>query len=443
MNDRTLFPLPEPDELALPPAARPDEVRLARPVREQVQLIPHTLDELLPADHKARAIWRVLEQLDLAAFYRSIKTFLDRPGRAAIDPRMLLALWLMATVEGIGSARRLARLCEEHDAYRWICGGVSVNYHTLSDFRVGHKEALDDLLTQIIASLLASKTVKLERVAQDGMRVRASAGAGSFRKRSTLKSCLREARAQVKRLAEEHDQPDSAMTKREQAARERAAQEREKRVRRALDLLPQLQVAKERQAANYDKKRREKVTEPRASTTDPEARVMKMPDGGFRPAYNVEFATDVDSGIIVGASVTAEGTDARQAVPMEEQIERRTGQRPDAYLMDGGFASNEAVITLEQRGVTVFAPVRSSRNRPPHTRFLPRKGEPSEVTSWRRRMGTPEAQQVYRLRASTAEWTNAQVRQHGINAFLVRGLLKVTAVTLLAAIAHNLLQASF
>lgn len=442
MADPTLFPLPQQTGPSSLPATRPSEARVLSPVREQVQLVPRTLDELLPAGHKARAIWNVLQKLDLAAFYSSIKALLDRPGRAAIDPRILLALWLLATVEGIGSARRLARLCEEHDAYRWVCGGVSVNYHTLSDFRVGHKEALDDLLTQIIASLLASKAVKLERVAQDGMRVRASAGAASFRKRATLKDCLREARAQVKWVAEERDHSDAEMTKREQAARERAAREREERVQRALALLPQLQVTKERQAANYDKERRKKVTEPRASTTDPEARVMKMPDGGFRPAYNVELATDVDSGIIVGVGVTSEGTDAQQAVPMEEQIEQRTGQHPSAYLMDGGFASHEAIITLEQRGIDVFAPVRLSRNRPPETRFLPHKGESAEVTRWRQRMGTPEAQETYKLRAATAEWTNAQVRQHGINAFLVRGLVKVTAVMLFAAIAHNLLHAS-
>lgn len=442
MAEPTLFPLPEQTEPSSLPVARPDEVRVLRPVREQIQLVPRMLDDLLPADHKARAIWRVLEQLDLAAFYSSIKALLDRPGRAAIDPRILLALWLLATVEGIGSARRLARLCEEHDAYRWVCGGVSVNYHTLSDFRVGHKEALDDLLTQILASLLASKTVKLERVAQDGMRVRASAGAASFRKRQTLKDCLREARAQVKRLDQEREEPDGEMTKREQAARERAAREQEERIQRALAFLPEMQTTKERQTTHYDQERRKKVTEPRASTTDPEARVMKMPDGGFRPAYNVELATDVDSGIIIGVGVTVEGTDARQAVPMVEQIVQRTGQQPDVYLMDGGFASHEAITGLERRGMSVLAPVRLPREKAPETRFLPHEGETAEVTRWRQRMGTPEAQDTYKLRAATAEWANAQVRQHGISAFTVRGLIKVTTIALLVAIAHNLLQSS-
>jgi transposase len=402
--------------------------------------VARDLEATVPQDHPARAIWGLLQNLELSSFYGSIKAVLDGPGRPTTDPQVLLAVWLLATVQGVGSARRLARLCEEHDAYRWLCGGVPINYHMLSDFRVAHQGALDDLLSQIVASLMAVGAVTLDRVAQDGMRVRASAGAASFRRQKRLEGCLEEARAQVARLAQEREHPDPGVSQRERRARERAAREREQRVEQALAYLPQAQAAKERQQRTRAKGQREKVTAPRASTTDPQARVMKMPDGGFRPAFNVELATDKDSRVIVGVGVTAEGTDAGQAPPMEEQIMQRTGQHPQEYLMDGGFATREDITTLEQRGVTVYAPVRLPRNKPEEERYQPRYGDSGEVVLWRERMATGEAKQVYRQRGATAEWANAQVRQHGVSQFTVRGVAKVTTVMLLVAVAHNLLR---
>ena len=321
MTEPTLFELPEIEEGTPAAPTRPEDARVLRPVRHQLQWLPRTLDEVLAEDHSARAIWSVLEQMDLSAFYGSIKATLDRPGHSTTDPQVLLAVWLLATVEGIGSARRLTRLCQEHDAYRWLCGGLPINYHMLSDFRGPHPGALDDLLTQIVASLTVAGAVTLERVAQDGMRVRASAGASSFRRQETLEKHLRAARAQVARLAKEREHPDSGVSRRERAARERVEQ--------ALDYLPQAQAAKERQQQTLATAKRAKVSEPRVSSTDPEARVMKMPDGGFRPAYNVQLATDQAQGVIMGVSVVREGTDA--------------GQHPKDYLMDGGFATKEAI----------------------------------------------------------------------------------------------------
>ena len=167
---------------------------------------------------------------------------------------------------------------------------------------------------------------------------------------------------------------------------------------------------------------------------------MKMPDGGFRPAYNVELATDSANGVIVGVSVTSEGTDAGQAAPMEEQVAMRTGQHPDSYLMDGGFATREEITALEQRDVTVYAPVKKPRNKPEHERYEPRYGDGPEVAQWRQRMATDEAKAIYRQRGAVAEWTNAQVRLHGVSQFSVRGVAKVTSVMLLVAVAHNLLR---
>lgn len=440
MSKEPLFEMPAQQEQPPRAPTRPEEARVVRADRQQLQWAAVDLESLLPQDHAARAIWGFLERLNLSGFYGAIKSVANRPGRPTTDPQVLLALWLLATVESVGSARRLARLCQEHDAYRWLCGGVPINYHMLSDFRVFHQEALDDLLSQIVASLMAAGAVKLERVAQDGMRVRASAGASSFRRKKGLEACLKAAREQVERLAQEREHPDPGVTRRQQAARERAAREREERVTQALAHLPQAKAAKERQNRTRTISDRAKLRAPRTSTTDPQARVMKMPDGGFRPAYNLELATDSANGVIVGVAVTPEGTDAGQAAPMEEQVAKRTGRHPDSYLMDGGFATRDDITTLEQRAVTVYAPVRLPRNRPEQERYLPRYKDSPQVVRWRRRMATDEAKAVYKLRGSTAEWVNAQVHYHGVSQFTVRGLAKVTTFALLVAVVHNILR---
>jgi len=440
MSQSSLFPLPEPRTAPAPSPTRPEHARVLRPNRQQLRWAPRDLEATLPQDHPARAIWDLLERLNLDAFYGSIKAVLDGPGRPTTDPQVLLALWLLATVEGVGSARQLARLCAEHDAYRWLCGGVPINYHMLSDFRVANQAALDELLTQIVGRLMTVGAVSLERVAQDGTRVRASAGASSFRRKDTLKACLKEAREQVERLAEQREHPDPGLTKRQEAARERAARERLERVERALQCLPELEATKARQRELHAKAERGRVTEPRVSTTDAEARVMKMPDGGYRPAYNAQLATDSATGVIVGVAVTTSGSDAHQAPPMEEQIERRTGRRPKTYLIDGGFATREDITLLEKRGATVYAPVRQPKSRPEDERYQSRYGDSEEVAAWRQRMASEEGKAIYRQRGAIAEWANAQLTQHGLARFTVRGVTKVTTVLLLIAVAHDLLR---
>lgn len=419
----------------------PDQARLRRPVRNQVEMILRALDSMVAEDHPVRAIWGFLQGLDLSDFYSSIRAVLDSPGRPASDPQVLLALWIYATVDGVGSARRLDRLCQEHDAYRWLCGGVPVNYHTLADFRTSHQEALDKLLTEIIATMMNQKLVTLKQVAQDGMRVRAGAGAGSFHRRDNLEQCLMAAEEQVKRLNEERDHPDPEVSLRERAAQERAARERAERVQAALRELPAVQAAKERQHRTKSKVERRKITEARVSMTDPEARVMKMPDGGYRPAYNVQLATDVDSGVIVGAAVVNEVNDAGQGEAIEAQVAQRSGVHPKAYLIDGGYAQRDTITTLTKRQIEVYAPVRPPRTKTSgRERSSPRQDDTPEVIAWRQRMETEEAKNRYKLRAATAEWTNAQVRCHGLTRFTVRGVSKALTVVLLTAIAHNLLR---
>ncbi|MCH7687938.1 MAG: transposase, partial [Planctomycetes bacterium] len=169
--------------------------RFQRAERRQIAWRPLSLDHMIPAEHTARLVWAYVESLDLSELYRQIQAVEGHVGRDPIDPKILVALWLFATTDGVGSARRLNRLCTEHFAYLWLCGDVSVNYHTLSDFRVQHVEFLDRLLTQSVATLLHQGLIALNRVAQDGMRVRASAGSSSFRRRPSLQDCPKEAEA--------------------------------------------------------------------------------------------------------------------------------------------------------------------------------------------------------------------------------------------------------
>ena len=206
--------------------------RVLRPNRAQLELRPSDLESLLSEDHRARAIWEFVEGLDLSS-YGEIRAVEGHAGRPAIDPAILVALWIYATSEGVGSARALEGF-EAHDAYRWICGGVAVSAHTLSDFRVVHDVVLDALLTQSVGRLMAEGLVELSHVTQDGIRVRASAGAGSYRRRQKLRTCLREAQRQVGRLRRELDDDPGVLSRREAAARQRAARERQSRVKQAL-----------------------------------------------------------------------------------------------------------------------------------------------------------------------------------------------------------------
>jgi len=426
MSDKLL---PEVDDV--PPitsAPGPTEPRYDTPNRAQVELYPCDLEALLPAGHAARLVWRFVDGLSLDAFYAAIRAREGRPGRPPIDPKVLIALWLYATIDGVGSAREVDRLCQQHDAYRWIRGGLSVNYHTLSDFRVDHQAALNDLLTQSIAALIKRNVITLVRVAQDGTRVRASAGIRSFRRRPTLEEALRVARRQVERTAR---QADGAALSRQAAAQARAAAEQVARVDEALAEMPAVEAAKARNTS--------KAT-PRVSTTDPEARVMKMTDGGYRPAYNVHFATDVDSRAIVGVTVTNVGSDQPAFLPMLDQIIERTGQAPASELVDGGFVTHEAITAADAAGVTVYAPVPKPKGaRDPAVAC---RGDSAAVAAWRARMATDEAKALYRARAATAEWVNADTRTHRtLGPLLVRGVNKVHTWVLWIALAHNMMRA--
>ena len=434
-----LFDLPE--EAANDGAARSTQ-GVGRPRvqcvnREQIVFRAVALDDLVASDHEVRAIWAYVGGMNLDSLYQPILAIEQRPGRPPIDPKILMALWLYATVDGVGSARELDRLCRDHVHYQWICGDVRVNYHTLSDFRTDHGDLLDELLTKSVATLIQEGLVHLNQVAQDGMRVRASAGSSSFRRRPTLEICLKEAREQVAALKEELESDPAAGTKRRQAARERAARERAQRVEKALEEL----AALEPKMAARKKGSQEKA---RGSTTDPEARRMKMGDGGFRPAFNVQFATTVHSQVIVGVDVVNIGSDGGQMLPMVEQIEKRYDETPQEYLVDGGFATVEDIDAVggPDHGATVYAPVKDEEKKQKAgvDPFAPRCKDSAVVGAWRVRMGTDEAKAIYKNRASTAECVNAQARNRGLQQFRVRGLLKARAVALWYALAHNIIR---
>jgi len=435
MDQPTLFDLPPvpPPPPEAPPVGRP---RLRTAQRSQVIMRMLALDQMLPADDEARTVWAFVEQCDLSDLLAEIRAVEGHEGRNATDPRILLALWLFATLRGVGSARELDRLCQRHLSYQWLCGDVSLNYHTLADFRVRHAALLDRLLTEQIAVLMNAGAVTLQRVAQDGMRTRASAGKSSFRRRETLDQCLAEARQQVETLKAEVEDDPAAASRRETAAKQRAAEERVARVTAALAACAEVQAAKE-------KRKGDSLKNPaRASTTDPEARNMKMADGGYRPAYNVQFSTDVDSQVIVAVDVTNQGTDAGQLTPLVEQIENRTGVHPSEVLADGGYTTNDDIQALNQpeQGYKVYVPVKKEQalKAKGEDPFAPRAGESPELTEWRTRMGTDEAKEIYKDRASTAECVNALARQRGLYQINVRGLTKARTIAVWYALAQNL-----
>jgi transposase len=405
--------------------------RLRQANREQVEFRACCWNDLLPDDHEARIVWQFVTGLDLSPLTNRIKALEGRPGHPPIDPRIAMALWLYAVLRGVGSARELDRRCQTDLPFQWICGGVSVNYHTLAEFRTAHGEFLDRTLTSSVALLMQQELVTLDRVAQDGMRVRASAGAASFHRRPTLEDHLAEARAQVETLKAELEADPAAAQSRRQAARQRAARERAERLQQALQQLPL--VAAKKKPPDKD--------QARVSTTDPDARVMKMADGGFRPAYNVQFATDAATLIITGVDVTNCGSDYGLLVPMVEQHEERYGQRPQDMLIDGGFAKQEDIeaVSAPPGDTTVYAPVQQAKKAgvDPHA---PRADDSPAIAEWRRRMATDGAKEIYKQRAATAECVNAMARNRGLQQFRVRGQPQVRAVVLWYVLAHNLMR---
>jgi len=414
------------------------QARVKLPERRQVQWRDCALDQLLPSDHRARVVWRFVESLDLSPLYEKIQAVDGSPGRDAVDPRILMSLWMFATIEKISSARQLAKLCDRDIVYQWICGGVGVNYHLLADFRTQHAEILDQVLTDSIAVLMNQGLVTLTTVAQDGMRVKANAGTSSFRRKQTLKDLHKQAAELVKQLREEteNEADQDTSNKRHKAAQKRAAEETEARILQALDELEGLEQQKEKNKKGSSKKAR-------CSTTDPESRKMKMGNGaGVAPAFNVQFATDCETRIIIGVDVVNAATDHRQMSPMLDQLQHRYDKLPEQYLVDCGYTNHKEVTNAEQQKVQVHGPIYNAeqmkkRGIDPHAR---QERDTDESFAFRQRMATDDAKELYKLRASTAEFPNAECRNRGLIQFPVRGLIKAKAIALWHALTFNFMR---
>jgi transposase len=421
-------------------------VRLRKAERHQLSLLPHCIDDLVSPDHRVRTVMAVVEKLDVSDFCVPIRAREGRAGRNATDPHLLVGIWLYGCVRGIGSGRELARRCEESLPFRWLCGGVRVNHRLLSDFRGDHGEALDGLFTQLLVMLVDKKLVRVSRISQDGVRIRVSAGSKSFRREERLGLLLEKARQHVLELREQLESPaqSAAVTMRQKAARERAAKLRQQRLEEAIAQLPELKKkqAEAAQRAGQGKCGDQiRARQPRVSTTDASMRVMKMANGGYNPAANVQLATDTESRAIVGVSISNEGSDsAGLSEPMREQVEQRTGGKVNQHLVDGGYLRTEDIVEAHQQGVELFVPAKPARN--PQNRgqeLKPKPGDLEAIRAWKQRMDSEQGQKIYKQRAATSETVNAELRTYrGLAPLTVRGLDKIKCVALWCALAYNL-----
>jgi transposase len=421
-----------------------NEARFIQADRFQTRWDFIDLEALLPADHRARIVWSFVESLDLSPLYDAIKSREGEPGRPPPDPAVLLALWLYATIEGVCSARHLDRLAQRDVSYRWIAGGIPLNYHGLSDFRVGHVEVLDRLLSESVTALIGEGLVSLAEIAIDGTKVRANASKESFKTATKLARVEAAVEQRLTALKAEIESNPEASSRRKRASQERAAREVKQRAATARAVLEQVRAEREERAKKHPQDEAKK-SEAKVSLSDPEARRMCFPDGAVRPAYNAQIAAAPSEGIIVAVEMTDRRNDAGLAAPMVDDMARRYGQVPEKLLVDTHYATSEDIAALADHpagSVTVFAPTPTERDdisaRALANRKSKRAREPESVKEWRSRMGTQAGQEVYGLRR-LIERINANLKNHGFGFLYVRGLIKANAVALWHALANNLM----
>jgi transposase len=421
------------------------KARVVGPDRSQLRWDLIDIEGLLAGDHRARMVWAFVEGLNLEPLYELIKSREGEAGRPPADPAVVLALWLYASLEGVGSARELARLCERDAAYRWLCGGVAVNHHGLADFRVAHGEFLDGLLSESITAMVVEGLVDLDEVTVDGTKVKASAGKGSFAGENKIARVERLAAERVARLKAEIEADPGASTRRRRAAEERAVDDIAERAQRARAALDRLKAEKGERAKRHAKEEAKKG-EPKASLTDPDARRMRFADGSVKAGYNVQLAASA-TGMVVSVMATDRRNDAGMAVPMVDDIKRRYGRVPKRLLVDTNYAPADDIVALASRegdGVLVYAPPPEERaDVKPETlkrRATERAKEAPALKDWRQRMDTAQGQSIYRSR-KRIELVNAHMKNRGFERLNLRGLLKAKIVALWHALAHNILVA--
>ena len=466
--------------------------------REQLCWRMVDVERLIGEEHGARAIWEFVRQLDLSGYSEEIRAVEGRAGRPGWEPRLLISLWVYAYSEGVGSARAIEQLCEWEPAYQWLTGARVVNAHTLSDFRVKHEAALKELFVQVLGLLSADGLIRLERVMQDGTKIRANAAQDSFRRKDRVDQGLKQAREQVAAVEAMSEEETS---RRVAQGRKRAQRERQERLEKALEEFEKLAE----EGIGKDKEKR------RVSTTDPQARVMKQPDGGFAPSYNVQINTDAQNGVIVAVGVVQAGNDFEQLEAGIDRVEHNLGKTPAQVVTDGGFVSRDNIVAMKERGIEfigpcgddagkgkssyegrgVSAPYHSSQfvydaesdsYRCPQGKTLSYEGkeqrhtqvsyryraqrsdcqgcpvksqccpgnrvtgrsvhrgeELAEVAEFRHRMQTEQAREIYRQRAQVAETPNLWIKaKFGLRQFRVRGWSKVGMEALWACLTYNI-----
>jgi transposase len=477
---------------------KPDPTKGLKPIdRSQCFWGAIDIEKLIEEDHPARGIWAMVNQLDLTRLEEKIKAVEGRAGQSSLDPRLLMSLWIYAYSEGIRSARELSRMCEYEPGCQWLTGMQGVNDHTLSDFRVEHRDELDRIFVQVLGLLSAEGFIEMKRITQDGTKVKAHAGSNSFRREDRIHQHLQLAREQVEAMG----RPESEeLSQRVIQARKRASRDKKQRLEEALKELEQIQKA-----------RAESEKDPvRVSETDPEARVMKQADGGFAPSYNVQISTDAANGMIIAVDVTPAGNDCDQLVNGIQRVEANTGRTPEQVLVDGGYTMKNANIeAMAERGIDLIGPVtennneasfkqrgiqpefypekfrydettdtftcpadkvmRRSRTRPCEGRIeytyralasdcrtcpfqdrccpknsprtVVRKEDSPAVAAFRAKMESEPVKQLYRTRAQIAEFPHAWIKEKlGLRRFRLRGCSKVRAEAVWACLTYNIQQ---
>jgi transposase len=418
------------------------DMRVNRADRRQPGFELVDLETLVADDHRVRSVWSFVEALDLGMFYERIRARGETPGRPASDPRILLALWLYATLDGIGSARAVARLCEYHVIYRWICGGVGINHSLLSAFRIEGGEFLDQLMSRTLATLIEEGLLDRDEVITDGTKVRASASRTSMRRKPRIEQIEAEVARRIATLKQEIDDDPGQVERRRKSRQHAAAQERAKRVKAALDKFTKRETERSARTKTHPgAAAKDVLAEPRVSVSDPDARLMRMADGAVRPCYNVQVATA--SGFIVAITPTDRRNDRGLAPEMVAEVERRCGVSPRRLLADIGAMTESDIVGFAQTHpeMQVFAPPKTcAPNAKPASRArYARKlaSQPECLKTWRARMESAEGKSVYKRRSNT-EHAHAGMKNCGFGRMLVRGLEKVRTVCLLHAIAYNL-----
>ena len=406
--------------------------------RPRTRLIDRTqcslasLDQQLPADHPVRSLWAFVQHFDWSPWYARIRAVEGGPGAPAIPPELLFALWLFATSEGVSSARQLAERCRRDLPYQWLCGADTVNYWTLNDFYTAHTADLDQLFVEHIAALRSQRLIPLQTVTLDGRKVVASASNDTFHREATLEQHLAEAAQHVAAMSQQR--AATGLGRREQAAQDRAADERVQRLQRAVS-----EVRRRQEQRRQRKRADAKPEEARASESDPDAARMKLPNGGFALAYNVQTVTDTQHGLIVTVTATNQGSDNGLLKPLLEQVEQEQGRCPAAVLVDSGYSDADDVQALETRGVMVYMPPRDERvdQKAGRDPYAPKRRDTPALKTWRARMGTAAARQEYRQRAPVAEGVHAQAANRGWRRCRLRGVTGVTREARWQALASN------